>query len=311
MARRHGSDFDWIRNSFANSFAPKRRSRSSILGNIINAVGFLILASLCLFPLIFNIALDNFGYFAALLIIVFAIYAWRKSICKRRLDVILNIQMKNYQSSLLSYYRTSIYTDDFGNVYKEKWEKHVDTFLKTKIVPGVGNFQKWKASASGQRAAYLVDQFTSQKDEEQRLNKPHLAIEARDLTPAKYEQHCADILSHLGWNVRVTQASRDHGADVVAEKYGHRLVLQCKRYAQPVGNKAVQEVHSALHLYDGTIGCVIAPAGFTAQAKREANGLRVQLLHHSELEALNDRLQSVATQAWGTASPAECPHPKV
>ncbi|WP_420794398.1 restriction endonuclease [Sphingosinicella microcystinivorans] len=100
------------------------------------------------------------------------------------------------------------------------------------------------------------------------------------------------MLHHCGWSVQMTPATRDGGADFVAEKGRHRLVAQCKRYAQPVGNKAVQEVHSAVRLYHGTIACVIAPMGFTSQARREAHGLSVTLLHHSALKAFAEKFDA-------------------
>ena len=45
------------------------------------------------------------------------------------------------------------------------------------------------------------------------------------------------------------------------------LVAQCKRFAKPVGNKAVQEVVAGLKFYKANIGVVIAPNGFTNSAE--------------------------------------------
>lgn len=47
---------------------------------------------------------------------------------------------------------------------------------------------------------------------------------------------CAQELRQSGWNARVQ--GRDQDVDVMAEKNGVRVVLQCKLYAGPVGNKA-------------------------------------------------------------------------
>ena len=125
-----------------------------------------------------------------------------------------------------------------------------------------------------------------------KVSNPLAQVDASSLTPTDYEHHCGEILTQCGWTVQLTQATRDGGADFVAEKDGHRLVAQCKRYAQPVGNKAVQEVHSAVHLYNGNVACVIAPMGFTAQARREAHSLQIGLLHHSALQAFAEQLES-------------------
>lgn len=209
----------------------------------------------------------------------------RKSLQER-----LTVQMSQHEAALVSYFRQSISRDSFGNVDENKWHKHVETFLSRQVVPDVADYSAWRSSRVGCEAAATVGRFTRQKDELKRRENPLSAMEAHQVSASEYEQLCADILNALGWNAQVTQASRDHGADVIAEKQGLRVVIQCKRYSQPVGNKAVQEVHSALNLYAGDVGCVVAPSGFTPQARREANGLAVKLLHHSELDNLDEML---------------------
>lgn len=199
----------------------------------------------------------------------------------------LTAQMSQHEAALVSCFRQSISRDAFGNPNENKWHKHIETFLSTQIVPDVADYSTWRSSRAGREAAGTVDRFTRQKDELKRRKNPLSAMEVHQISPLEYEQVCADILRKHGWNAQVTQSSRDHGADVIAEKQGARVVVQCKRYSQPVGNKAVQEVYSALQLYAGDVACVVAPSGFTPQAQREANGLAIKLLHHSELEGLD------------------------
>ncbi len=59
---------------------------------------------------------------------------------------------------------------------------------------------------------------------------------------SEYEEHCAEILRTAGWETRSTPKSGDQGVDIIAERDGIRIAIQCKNYKQPVGNKAVQEV---------------------------------------------------------------------
>ncbi|WP_183627168.1 restriction endonuclease [Novosphingobium sediminicola] len=294
MVRRRSDGFQWARNFIWDTVFPVRRRKSGFLSGALSLVIIIVMGIAFIFALIIRQFLDHPIVFTLIIVslgIVFHIY---QSNISDDFDNKIQSEMNENKSTLVSLYRTSIHHDPFGNPYRDKWVAHIDNFLRTRVVPEVRNYEQWRVSERGKKAAQLVDEFTVKQDREQRNDRPSLVADPRDLTPAQYEQHCADILSYLGWSVRVTQASRDHGADVIAEKYGHRLVLQCKRYAQPVGNKGVQEAYSALHLYDGSIACVVAPAGFTAQAKREATGLRVQLLHHAELEALDSRLQAAA-----------------
>ena len=58
--------------------------------------------------------------------------------------------------------------------------------------------------------------------------------------------------------------------DVIAEKAGLRLIVQCKRYGRPVGNAAVQEVAAATLHWSGDMAAVVSNAGFTPAARKLA-----------------------------------------
>ena len=51
-----------------------------------------------------------------------------------------------------------------------------------------------------------------------------------------------EYFKEAGWNVEQTQASNDQGVDLIARIEDLKVCVQCKRYSNPVGNKAVQEV---------------------------------------------------------------------
>jgi restriction system protein len=60
---------------------------------------------------------------------------------------------------------------------------------------------------------------------------------SRVTTGIEYETFCAEVLRRAGWNARVTIATGDQGTDIVAERDGKRVVVQCKFYTKPVSNK--------------------------------------------------------------------------
>ena len=109
------------------------------------------------------------------------------------------------------------------------------------------------------------------------------------MTPAEYEEFCAAALREQKWRARVTQASGDQGVDIVAEKRGLRIVVQCKKYSKPVGNRAVQEVVAGIAHEDAQRGVVVATCGYTPAAEALAASNNVLLLHHKELQRI-DRL---------------------
>ena len=87
-----------------------------------------------------------------------------------------------------------------------------------------------------------------------------------------FEYWCADYLLRNGFReARVTKASGDYGADIVAvDRDGNRWVVQCKRYTRPVGNSAVQEVLGAKNHYGANKALVMTNSRITKQARELA-----------------------------------------
>ena len=100
---------------------------------------------------------------------------------------------------------------------------------------------------------------------------------SKDMTPSDFERWCTKTISSNGWRAITTKATGDQGADVIAEKGRTRLVLQCKLYNSPVGNKAVQEAFAAQRHYQANASAVVTNARFTASAMALAATTGVQL----------------------------------
>lgn len=93
-----------------------------------------------------------------------------------------------------------------------------------------------------------------------------------------FEHWCASQLRLQGWQVQVSKSSGDQGVDVIARREGCSVAIQCKRYSQPVGNKAVQEIFSAKKFASTDHACVIGTGGFTRSARELAGATGVLLL---------------------------------
>jgi restriction system protein len=119
----------------------------------------------------------------------------------------------------------------------------------------------------------------------------------QDMTPQDFERWCTKNISSSGWKATTTKATGDQGADVIAEKEGTRLVLQCKLYSTPVGNKAVQEAFAAQHHYRAKASAVVTNSTFTASAIALAATTGVLLLHYSDLNRLNSLITTTKIQA--------------
>jgi restriction system protein len=90
----------------------------------------------------------------------------------------------------------------------------------------------------------------------------------------EFEEHLAYTYRCLGYTVEITPAQGDQGADLVLERDGIRTVVQAKRWSQPVGNKAVQEVCASIKYYGAQDAIVVTSNTFTESAKElaRANG---------------------------------------
>lgn len=105
-------------------------------------------------------------------------------------------------------------------------------------------------------------------------NKKWSSIDSMD--GHSFEYFCADILRKNGYsNVNVTQGSGDQGVDIIAERDGIKYAVQCKRYTQSVGNKAVQEIYAGKQFYHCHVGAIMTNNYFTSSAKELAkvNGI--------------------------------------
>lgn len=98
-----------------------------------------------------------------------------------------------------------------------------------------------------------------------------------------FEHWCADRLREQGWEVVVSRATGDQGVDVMARRDGIEVAIQCKRYTNPIGNKAVQEAFTGAQNEDAGHSCVIGTGGFTPSARQIASKTGVELIDAAEI----------------------------
>jgi hypothetical protein len=93
-----------------------------------------------------------------------------------------------------------------------------------------------------------------------------------------FEHWCAKKIEQQGWSVVVSNASGDQGVDIIASRETVTVVVQCKRYSTPIGNKAIQEVYSGAKHYVADCAVVIGAGGFTKSGQELASSTEVILL---------------------------------
>lgn len=97
-----------------------------------------------------------------------------------------------------------------------------------------------------------------------------------------YERYVGYKLTKMGWkNMEYTAVTKDYGADIIAEdSKGKTICIQCKRYSDPVGISAVQEVFAAQGYYGCNGAMAVTTSTFTKAAHELAERNSVKLLEN-------------------------------
>jgi len=166
-----------------------------------------------------------------------------------------------------------------------RWEKEIAHFLSTQVSPSLTRRQRAIFAAREDEAAARVERLVAAKA----AHRPTLSSLPPNATGGDFKRFCSDKLRAAGWDAHVTQGSRDQGVDVIATKNGVRVVLQCKLYSRPIGNKAVQEAAASRAYERAHYAAAVSSTAYTRDAEQLAWTNDVLLLHYSQLGEL-DRL---------------------
>ena len=166
--------------------------------------------------------------------------------------------------------------DEYGSFDWDSWRDETDYFAESVVLPRI------KRPLSDRERRKL----------EHEVSRMALAAieradaEAMPSDPVAFEHRCAAILKENGWDARAMGGSNDQGADVIASANGRTLVVQCKQYRKPIGNKAVQEAGAARSFYKAHMAAVVGTAPFTKSAYELADTMDVMLLDEAGLAGL-------------------------
>jgi len=182
---------------------------------------------------------------------------------------------------------TLIRVDDYGVADASRWSREIDHFVTNVVLPLLTPAEERLLAARDAEIKAAIDRQVAAHTGG--MVETLAGGEVEGLSPSAFEAHCARLLAAQGWSARTTALTGDQGADIIAEKGGTRLVVQCKLLARPVGNKAVQEAHAAKTHFGAARAAVVSNADFTRSARDLAASTGILLLHHTQLAEI-DRL---------------------
>lgn len=99
----------------------------------------------------------------------------------------------------------------------------------------------------------------------------------------QFEHYLSTLFKSQGYNVKVTKATGDYGADLVLTKESEKIVVQAKRYSKNVGISAIQEISASKSYYNATRAWVVSNSFFTKSAIELAQSNSVELLDRKAL----------------------------
>jgi restriction system protein len=198
---------------------------------------------------------------------------------RQRLTEKIVEELNRFRNTLVRKYRQLTYVDDYETVEMDAFLAEAKRFVRKRL-PEVRfeDERDW--------AVNVIVSFVSKWASEEDAPSKNAEFEI-SMSPTDYERFCADRLAGAGWEVHLTKASGDQGADIICEANGRRLVVQCKLYSGSVGNAAVQEVIAAREFEYADFAAVISNAPYTSAAQKLASTARVHLLHHDEISQLD------------------------
>lgn len=186
-------------------------------------------------------------------------------------------------SDALRTFRTTVKASPMGLKDYRRFDREIIRFLGAGLTAG-------DTSALSENGVSLRELYEQEiRDDLHTTLETHLTRQTAQPshfvagTPLDFERHCADLFRRCGYRVAETPASGDHGVDLIVERNGQSIAVQCKLYSQPVGNGAVQEVTAGRVHYGANSAVVIAINGFTSGAEVLARSNQVALIHPDDV----------------------------
>jgi restriction endonuclease Mrr len=221
------------------------------------------------------------------LVIVFDLLSLKSILTEASFVAELDSVIAENMESLKRNHSILVQRDLNGQPMLAKWHAYVNQFITNNVQPALSEANRQRLKKKYRTLA--VRRTNERTVEALRLSSANVPFTS-ELSPTEYEGFCANELRMAGWAVRLTPVVGDQGVDLIAEKEGVRVAIQCKRYSRSVGNKAVQEIAAGRMHHNASYGAVVSNSRFTEAAKALASSNGISLLHHKDLSRLEDFL---------------------
>lgn len=108
-----------------------------------------------------------------------------------------------------------------------------------------------------------------------------------NLSPREFEEWTASLFSALGYGkVTLTPQTADKGIDILAEKDGFKIAVQCKKYKGVVGSPLVQQFLGAMQTSEIEKGFFVTTGTFSIEAEKAVLNMPIELWDKISLKRL-------------------------
>jgi restriction system protein len=144
----------------------------------------------------------------------------------------------------------------------------------------------WVAAAAGLllllALSFAVRRHRHRRTAVRTLRPGQAAVAA--LSWREFELLTGEFFRRRGYSIVESQRGADGGVDLRLGKEGRKVVVHCKRWlARDISLKVVRELHDIVRTKGGTSGIVVASGGFTSEARRFAEQVRIELVDGATL----------------------------
>ena len=174
---------------------------------------------------------------------------------------------------------------------KREWDRLTSKINHIKGLKAHKEKEKFKSSQRAKGLESFEGKWVT-KSELKKLKETKIGLDKnfQNLSSYGFEKFIAKLFKAMGYKTRVTQASKDYGIDVVAEKGHEKIAIQCKRYEprNPVGNRDIQRLLGAMQQRDikATHSILITTSHFTVQAREQAKECATELWDGEDLKKM-------------------------
>ncbi len=175
-----------------------------------------------------------------------------------------------------------------------RWWSNIPELAKVLLVASVtfilfgslGLMLLWKQYRKRQRAFAWQKAMFSWENSSNGKSAPQQQS-ARYLSDSELEEFAKRVYAKMGYKVKRTGQTGDHGVDVHLTNPKQEVELvQCKQWRKRVGEPAVRDLYGAM-MHDGAVrGWIWAPSGFSKPAKKWAKGKSIVLADDEEIGRL-------------------------